>query len=153
VKESEAMEYDKYGVDAMVLALLYLTSTHDTSATRAWKGTDWEAMDRVYNKGDMSDPKGTAVSVVLTDAGAQLSRELFFTHCGAKEESSAPNNWLNLTAGALRVFKFCSPYSRFLVNQSLCTATCGRLAKPLCSATELSFTDMPFQSEVLLSYG
>jgi len=46
---------------------------------------DWEAMDRVYKKGDMSDPKRKTASVVLTEAGAQLSRELFFKHFGVKE--------------------------------------------------------------------
>ena len=44
------MEYDRDKVDEMVLALLYLTSTHDKYATRAWKGLDWEAMDRLCKK-------------------------------------------------------------------------------------------------------
>ncbi len=85
VKERDVMEYDKDRVDEMVLALLYLTSSHDKYATRAWKGMDWEAMDRLYKKGYISDPKGKAASVVLTEAGAKLSKELFFKHFGAKE--------------------------------------------------------------------
>jgi len=32
------MEYDKDRVDDMVLALLYLTSSQDEYAARAWKG-------------------------------------------------------------------------------------------------------------------
>ena len=79
------MEYDKDGVDEMVLALLYLTSSHDQYATRAWKGLDWEAMDRLHKKGYISDPKTRDLSVVLTEEGAKLSRELFFKHFGAKE--------------------------------------------------------------------
>jgi len=79
------MEYDKDRVDEMVLALLYLTSSHDEYGTRAWKGLDWEAMDRLYQKGYISDPKGKAMSIVLTEAGAKLSKELFFKHFGAKE--------------------------------------------------------------------
>jgi len=79
------MEYDKDRVDEMVLALLYLTSFHDKYATRAWKGMDWEAMNRLYGKGYISDPKGKAMSVVLTEAGEKLSKELFFKHFGAKE--------------------------------------------------------------------
>jgi hypothetical protein len=79
------MEYDKDRVDEMVLALLYLTSSRDKYATRAWKGIDLEAMDRLYKKGYIGDPKGKSVSVVLTEAGAKLSKELFFKHFGAKE--------------------------------------------------------------------
>jgi hypothetical protein len=33
----------------------------------------------------ISDPKGKAASVVLTETGAKLSKELFFKHFGAKE--------------------------------------------------------------------
>lgn len=79
------MEYDKDKVDEMVLALLYLTSSRDKYATRAWKGMDWEAMDRLYKKGYISDPKGKSASVVLTEAGAKLSKELFLKHFGIEE--------------------------------------------------------------------
>jgi len=85
VKEREAMEYDKDKVDEMVLALLCLTSSHYEYGTRAWKGMDWEAMDRLHKKGYISDPKGKAQSVVLTEEGEKLSKELFFKHFGAKE--------------------------------------------------------------------
>ena len=80
------MEYDKDRVDEMVLALLYLTSSHDKYGTRAWKGIDWEAMDRLYKKGYIGDPQVKATSVVLTEAGAKLSKELFFKYFGAKEK-------------------------------------------------------------------
>lgn len=79
------MEYNKDRVDEMVLALLYLTSSHDKYGTRAWKGLDWEAMGRLYEKGYISNPKGKALSVVLTKAGEKLSKELFFKHFGVKE--------------------------------------------------------------------
>ncbi len=78
------MEYDKDKVDEIVLALLYLTSTRDQYAIRAWKGWDWEAMNRLYEKGYIRDPKGKSLSVVLTEAGAQLSQELFFRYFGVK---------------------------------------------------------------------
>jgi hypothetical protein len=76
------MEYDTDKVDEMVMALLYLTSSHDQYATRSWKGMDWEAMNRLYEKGYISDPKGKALSVVLTETGEKLSKELFFKHFG-----------------------------------------------------------------------
>ena len=79
------MEYDRDRVDEMILALLYLTSSHDQYATRAWKGLDWEAMDRLHKKGYISDPREKSPSVVLSEAGAKLSQELFFKCFAAKE--------------------------------------------------------------------
>lgn len=38
-------DYDREKVDEMVLALMYLT-LHDSY--RAWKGFDWETLDRLY---------------------------------------------------------------------------------------------------------
>ena len=72
------MEYDKDKVDELVLALLYLT-THE-KGTRAWKGMDWEAMNRLHEKGYIGNPKSKAKSVMLTQEGAQLSEDLFKKH-------------------------------------------------------------------------
>ena len=57
------MNYDEDKVDEAVLALLYLT-LHE--GTRAWKGHDWDALDRLHKKGMILDPVGKAKSVVLT---------------------------------------------------------------------------------------
>jgi hypothetical protein len=78
------MRYDKGRVDEMVLALLYLTSSRDKFGTRAWKGMDWEAMNRLHEKGYISNPKTKALSVVLTEKGAKLSEELFSRYFGMK---------------------------------------------------------------------
>ena len=74
------MEYDKDKVDETVLALLYLT-THD-QGTRAWKGLDWDAMDRLHDKGYIGNPKTKAKSVTLTEERERLSEELFKKHFG-----------------------------------------------------------------------
>jgi predicted transcriptional regulator len=74
------MEYNRDKVDEMVLALLYLTSFKDEYGTRAWKNMDWEAMDRLYEKGFISNPKGKAKSVVLTEAGEKASEALFISN-------------------------------------------------------------------------
>ena len=79
------MEYDKDKVDEMVLALLYLTSSRDQYATRAWKGLDSQAMDRLYEKGYISDPRTKGATVTLTEAGAELSKALFVKHFGVEE--------------------------------------------------------------------
>jgi hypothetical protein len=74
------MEYDKDKVDEMVLALLFLTM-HD-GGTRAWKGMDWDAMNRLHDKGYIGNPKTKAKSVPLSEKGAALSEELFKKHFG-----------------------------------------------------------------------
>jgi hypothetical protein len=66
----------------MVLALLCLTTFKDRFGLRAWKGHDWDALDRLHEKGYISDPKSKAKSVVLTERGAELSRELFASYFG-----------------------------------------------------------------------
>ncbi|AIC28027.1 hypothetical protein IE4771_CH02932 [Rhizobium etli bv. mimosae str. IE4771] len=68
------MEMDEEKIDDAVLALLWLT-LHD--GDRAWKGFDWDVMDRLYNKGLIANPAGKAKSVVLSDEGLQRSEELF----------------------------------------------------------------------------
>jgi len=71
------MEYNKDKVDEMVLALLYLTSFTEQGLTRAWKVHDWDALDRLSEKGLISDPKSKAKSVVLSQEAAKKSAELF----------------------------------------------------------------------------
>ena len=47
------MDIDPDKIDEAVLALLYLT-LHDDS--RAWKGFDWESLNRLHQKGLILDP-------------------------------------------------------------------------------------------------
>lgn len=69
--------YDEQKVDDVVLALMHLTSWQDHGATRAWKGFDWDALDRLHRQGMISDPKSKAKSVALSPEGAERSRALF----------------------------------------------------------------------------
>jgi hypothetical protein len=68
-------------IDDAVLALLYLTSftegRGELAFTRAWKGHDWDALERLHRKGLISNPKGKAKSVALSAEGRQRSEELF----------------------------------------------------------------------------
>ena len=64
----------------MTLALLYLTTFNDRFGFRAWKGFDWDTMNRLHEKGYISDPKSKAKSVAVTDEGVKLSEELFKKH-------------------------------------------------------------------------
>ena len=68
------MAIDTAKIDEAVLALLYLT-LHDGS--RAWKGFDWDTLNRLHAKGLISDPVSKSKSVILTDEGLRASERLF----------------------------------------------------------------------------
>ena len=71
------MNIDTDKVDEAVPALLYLT-LHD--GIRAWKGHDWDALDRLYRKGMIDNPVGKTKSVALTDEGlSELKHPLIFS--------------------------------------------------------------------------
>jgi tetratricopeptide (TPR) repeat protein len=61
-------------IDDAVLALLVL-GIHD--GDRVWKSFDWEAMDRLHQKGLITDPVGRAKSVRLTERGLRVARQTF----------------------------------------------------------------------------
>ncbi|NDW02726.1 DUF6429 family protein [Salipiger sp. PrR002] len=68
------MDADDDKIDDAVLALLWLT-LHDER--RAWKGMDWAALDRLYEKGLIHNPATRAKSIMLTDEGLKVSEALF----------------------------------------------------------------------------
>jgi hypothetical protein len=61
-------------IDDAALALLYLT-LHD--GYRAWKGFDWNVLDRLHEKGLIDDPKNTIKSVAFTRDGLDRAELLF----------------------------------------------------------------------------
>jgi hypothetical protein len=71
------MDIDNDKIDEAVLALLHLTSFSEQGVTRAWKGHDWDSLNRLHEKGMISDPRSKAKSVVLSDEGAKRAGELF----------------------------------------------------------------------------
>ena len=73
------MEYDEEKVDQLVLAVLYLT-LHD--GMRAWKGVDFDALDRLYGKGLIDNPKNQSKSIVFTEEGLTRAHALVETHFG-----------------------------------------------------------------------
>jgi hypothetical protein len=64
VEQRIFMEVDNDKIDEAVLALLYLT-LHD--GARAWKSFDWDAMNRLHEKGYIMNPVGKAKSVPSFD--------------------------------------------------------------------------------------
>ena len=74
-------DVDSDRIDDCVLTLLQLTLHDDV---RAWKGFDYEVMDRLFRKGYILDPRGKAKSVVLTEEGLARSERLFAELFGKK---------------------------------------------------------------------
>ena len=73
------MDYDEEKVDEFTLALLYLV-VHDRRegfGARAWKGFYWDTMNRLHEKGLITDPVGKAKSVGMTEEGFKKSESLF----------------------------------------------------------------------------
>ena len=78
------MEYDRDKVDEVTLALLWLSRFKEAGSIRAWKGHDWETMDRLHAKEFISDPRGKQKSVVLTEEGEKQSKRLFDKYFASK---------------------------------------------------------------------
>jgi hypothetical protein len=52
---------------------------------RAWKGFDWNALNRLHEKGMISNPVSKAKSVVFTDEGEREAQRLFHQMFGRDE--------------------------------------------------------------------
>jgi len=81
------LSIEPWVVSALRYAGVYTRPTHPRSeraelatlyaGSGAWKGFDWDAMERLHHKGYITDPVGKARSVVLTDEGLKESQRLF----------------------------------------------------------------------------
>ena len=76
------MKYDAEKVDEYTLALLYLVihNREEGLGARAWKGFDWDTMNRLHEKGFVSNPVGKAKSVGMSEKGYKKVEELFRKH-------------------------------------------------------------------------
>ena len=81
------MNYDTDKVDEAVLALLWLTSFREKKdwPLRTWKGHDWDAMNRLCEKGFIGDPRNKNKSVGFTEEGERRAEELFVKLFGKPE--------------------------------------------------------------------
>jgi hypothetical protein len=68
------MELDTDRIDDAVLGLLYLNAIQ---TGWVWKGFDWAAMDRLHQKGLISNPVGKAKSVAFTEEGEKAAKQVF----------------------------------------------------------------------------
>ena len=76
------MKYDAEKVDEYTLALLYLVihNREEGLGARAWKGFDWDTMNRLHEKGFVSNPVGKAKSVGMSEKGYKKAEEFFRKH-------------------------------------------------------------------------
>jgi hypothetical protein len=76
------MNYDTDKIDEYTLALLYLvvSDRQEGFGARAWKGFDWDTMNRLHEKGYISNPMGKAKSIGMTEEGFLKAKELFERH-------------------------------------------------------------------------
>ncbi len=71
------MDLDAEKLEQAVLALLYVNSFDEKfGGKRAWKSFPWSVMDRLHEKGYISDPATKNKSVCLSEEGTTLSEEL-----------------------------------------------------------------------------
>jgi Domain of unknown function (DUF6429) len=71
------MDIDQEKLEQTVLGLLYMNSFEQGAVKRAWKGFPWTVLDSLHEKGYISDPATKNKSILLSEEGARLSRELF----------------------------------------------------------------------------
>jgi hypothetical protein len=83
------MEYDDKLMEDAVLALLAALSSDDGNA---WKGFDFEIMNRLHEQGFISNPVNRNKSIWLTDEGMQRGRKIAERLFGASGQTvPAPN--------------------------------------------------------------
>ena len=67
------MKYNQSKIDDMVMTLLFISSFQDG---RVWKGYDWDILERLHEKGLITNPVGKTKSFYLTDKGKKLGETL-----------------------------------------------------------------------------
>jgi hypothetical protein len=72
------MDIDTDKIDDAVLALLHLTRCDQMFGAAAWKSHDWDALNRLHQKGCIENPVSKNKSVGLTEEGRAKAEELFW---------------------------------------------------------------------------
>jgi len=70
------MRYGEAMIDEAVLAVLYLTAWEERGLTRVCKGIDWEAANRLHERGLIDDPKSKSKSVIFIEEGLALEKSI-----------------------------------------------------------------------------
>ncbi len=81
----DAVDWDR--VDEAALAIMLL-GLHD--GWRTWKGLNWEVLNRLHERGLITDPKSKAKSVIFTEEGLKSAQQLFERLFCQSTEQPAP---------------------------------------------------------------
>lgn len=73
-------DIDQEKLAEVVLAVLWLTAHGDDDHLRVWKGVDWDAMNLLFEKGWIDDPKSKNKSVALSSEGRVLAKVFYEKH-------------------------------------------------------------------------
>jgi hypothetical protein len=86
------MDFDEDKIDEYTLALLFLVSheRHEGLGARAWKGFDWDTLNRLHDKGYISNPVGKAKSIGMSEKGFLKAKELFESHFSSRRNNNEP---------------------------------------------------------------
>ncbi|KJK14706.1 DUF6429 family protein [Pseudomonas sp. B21-032] len=83
------MEYDDKLIEDAVLALLVAFSSDDGNA---WKGFDFEIMNRLHEQGFINDPINKSKSIWLTAEGLERGRRIADRLFGVKAQAVHATN-------------------------------------------------------------
>ncbi|SDQ82155.1 hypothetical protein SAMN05216487_4085 [Pseudomonas sp. UC 17F4] len=83
------MEYDDKLIEDAVLALLVAFSSDDGNA---WKGFDFEIMNRLHEQGFINDPINKSKSIWLTAEGLERGRQIADRLFGVKAQAVHATN-------------------------------------------------------------
>ncbi len=73
-------QFDQRTIEEVTMALLWMYSWIESGVARTWKGYPWDVMNELHDKGWISQPRGKAKSVSLTEEGQKAGRELAERH-------------------------------------------------------------------------
>jgi hypothetical protein len=73
-------DIDKDKLAEIALAILWLTAHGEEDHVRVWKSIDWDAMNLLYEKGWIEDPKSKNKSVALSAEGRTAARRFYEKH-------------------------------------------------------------------------
>ncbi len=76
---------DEEKLAEVALAILCLSAESDGIGARAWKGMDWDVTNLLYEKGWISNPRGKAKSVAVTEEGMKLAEIFQKKHFGIED--------------------------------------------------------------------
>jgi hypothetical protein len=119
------MNYNEDKIDEYTLALMCLVTheRHEGMGARAWKGFDWETLNRLHEKGYISNPRGKTKSVLMTEDGFLKAKELFdkyFTEDMKKDIKPIPFPKMP-GAAKQRWAELSSDSKKAVINSAWCT--------------------------------